>query len=88
MTADQINAAIAESIQWTGSYHHRPDYCGDLNAMWATRKVAAMPYGATDDEAIAFAAELGCKVECLPTGPWHPATRLFIFSEPAESLQS
>lgn len=33
MTADQINAAIAESIQWTGSYHHRPDYCGDLNAI-------------------------------------------------------
>ena len=33
MTAEQINDAIAESIQWKGSYHHRPDYCGDLNAM-------------------------------------------------------
>jgi len=54
----------------------------------ATRKVATMPYQTNDDEAIAFAAELGCEVECLPTGPWHPAARLFIFSERADRLQS
>lgn len=33
MTNEQINDAIAEAIQWKGSYWHRPHYCGDLNAM-------------------------------------------------------
>lgn len=33
MTNEQINEAIAEACGWTGSWHHLPDYCGDLNAM-------------------------------------------------------
>lgn len=46
-----------------------------------SRNVATMPYCGSDSEVKEFAEELGCQVECLPTGPWHPNTRLFIFSE-------
>ncbi len=45
------------------------------------RKVATMPYIGNPSDVKEFAKELGVHVECLPVGPWHPNTKLFIFSE-------
>lgn len=64
MTADQINTAIAESIQWTGSYHHRPDYCGDLNAMWEAEAHL------TPDQQVEFAYQLSEIVAPITGESW------------------
>ena len=75
-------------ISWAGDhlpsiFDHWGSFLSDPGAIAAmpSRKVAAMPYGANDDRARAFASEIGCNVECLPRSPWHPATRLYIFSD-------
>lgn len=64
MTKNQINDAIAESIQWTGSYHHRPDYCGDLNAMWEAEAHL------TPDQQVEFVYQLSEIVAPITGDPW------------------
>jgi len=75
-------------ISWAGDhlpsiFDHWGSFSPDNGAIAAmtSRKIAAMPYGRDDNAARSFAADIGCHVECLQEGPWHPSTCLYIFSE-------
>ena len=64
MTKNQINDAIAETIQWKGIWRYRPDYCGDLNAMWEAEAHL------TPDQQVEFAYQLSEIVAPITGESW------------------
>lgn len=64
MTNTQINEAIAEACGWTGSWHHLPDYCGSLDAMWEAEACL------TPDQQDDFAYYLSEIVAPITGEPW------------------
>jgi hypothetical protein len=90
-----LRLARLKSGEWKVGIHARNNLRKKFHNLWdhwgcikvgGEWHVFTQPYGCADDEAEAFALEIGCNLRTQRPGPWHPKTVMYIFSPNATSL--